>query len=179
MGLFDFLSGTKCPACGAKGARKTEARVSCPNRSCSYYDSSLGREAPSAPEIGMDVAQPATGSVSAAAASRRGGRFSAQRPLVIRYRNFEGVEKAFTGDAESAVRKKNHIVVRVEPTGQRITLCRDRIQNLGEVEASFPQPVAPGQPWPTARERQVLGYHKKHGSTSPLYEQIRARYPDW
>jgi hypothetical protein len=25
----------------------------------------------------------------------------------------------------------------------------------------------------------VLGYHKKHKTTSPLYEKIRAKYPDW
>ena len=34
-------------------------------------------------------------------------------------------------------------------------------------------------PWPTPRERQVLAYHKKYGTTSPLYEKIRAKYPDW
>jgi len=40
--------------------------------------------------------------------------------------------------------------------------------------------IADSQPsGPTARERQVLGFHKKHKSTSPLYEEIRAKYPDW
>jgi hypothetical protein len=39
--------------------------------------------------------------------------------------------------------------------------------------------VEPGQNWPTPREHQVLSYHKKHRTTSPLYEKIRAKYPNW
>jgi hypothetical protein len=30
-----------------------------------------------------------------------------------------------------------------------------------------------------AREAQVLGYHKKHGTSSPLYQKVRAKYPNW
>jgi hypothetical protein len=41
------------------------------------------------------------------------------------------------------------------------------------------QSIAPAQTGPSARERQVLSYHKRHHSTSPLYERIRAKYPDW
>jgi len=33
--------------------------------------------------------------------------------------------------------------------------------------------------WPSPRECQVLGYHKKHGTTSPLYRKTRAKYPNW
>lgn len=82
-------------------------------------------------------------------------------------------------ELESVVRKGNHLVGRVAPTGGKIALARDRIQNLGEVEAGLPQRVASGQPWPTPRERQVLGYHKKHGTSSSLFEQTRAKYPNW
>lgn len=32
---------------------------------------------------------------------------------------------------------------------------------------------------PQKRERQVLAYDQKYGTTSPLYEEIRAKYPDW
>jgi len=59
------------------------------------------------------------------------------------------------------------------------TLARARIQDWREFEDSLSQRVAPGQEWPTPRERQVLAYHKKYGTTSPLYEKIRAKYPDW
>ena len=50
---------------------------------------------------------------------------------------------------------------------------------VSEVEARCAQRVAPGQDWPTPRERQVLNYHRKHKTTSPLYERIRAKYPTW
>jgi len=80
------------------------------------------------------------------------------------------------------VRRRNHIVARVAPTGETITLSRDRIQNLSEVEEAFSEAAAPTESehtGPTARERQVLSFHKKYKSTSPLYEKIRSKYPDW
>jgi hypothetical protein len=166
MGFLDFLTGKiECPRCGAKGARGSGGRIQCPNPSCAYYDPALGGRG--------EVRQATT-----AAVAGRGG-FAPAKPVAIRYRNFQGQEKTFTADAESAVRKKNHLSVRVAPQGERIVLSRDRIQNLREVEDVFPQRVAPGQPWPTPRERQVLAYHKKYKSTSPLYEKIRAKYPNW
>ena len=99
--------------------------------------------------------------------------------FTIHYRDFRGQEKTFSVDAASAYRIKNHISVKVAPKGARIILSRNRILNLTEVESAFPQRVAPGQAWPTPRERQVLNYHLRRGSTSPLYETIRAKYPNW
>jgi hypothetical protein len=159
MGFFDSLFGkTKCPMCGTKGARTSGGRVRCPNPSCSFFDATLQRRRP-----------------------RSWGRadYSPARPLSIRYRNFRGQEKTFTADSESLRRKHNHIVARVAPTGRKIALLRDRIQNLTEVERALPQQDLPGQSGPNARERQVLSFHKKHKSTSPLCERIRAKYPDW
>jgi hypothetical protein len=106
-------------------------------------------------------------------------RFAPQKPIEIRYRNFRNEEKTFTSDATTIERKGNHLSVQVAPKGIRIALSRSRVLNLSEVEASFPQRVAPDQSWPTPRERQVLNYHKKYGTTSPLYEKIRAKYPNW
>ena len=82
-------------------------------------------------------------------------------------------------DSESLRRKRNHIVARVAPTGESISLSRDRIQNLANVEDALSQRVEETPHGPTARERQVLAYHKKYKTTSPLYERIRAKYPDW
>lgn len=77
-------------------------------------------------------------------------------------------------------RTRNHIIARVAPTGENISLPRDRIQNLPEVEEAVPHiSEAVIQSRPTARERRVLAFHKNHKSTSPLYEQLRAKYPDW
>jgi len=62
---------------------------------------------------------------------------------------------------------------------KQIALSRDRIQNMSEVDAVLPARDHSGAPRPNRKERQVRGYHTKHGTTSPLYEKIRAKYPNW
>jgi hypothetical protein len=167
MGLLAFLinlffggNRVQCPSCGTAGARKTQqGQIRCKNPSCPYFDVSLGRH------TGTTV--PTQGS------------FRPVNPITIRYRNFAGQDRTFVAELGSVVRKGNHLVGRVAPTGRKIALLRDRIQNLGELDSQLPQRVATGQPWPTPRERQVLAYHKKHGTSSPLFDKIRAKYPDW
>ncbi|HKU25279.1 MAG TPA: hypothetical protein VJQ54_07380 [Candidatus Sulfotelmatobacter sp.] len=172
MGLLDFLIGLftaggskiQCPSCGAQGARKSsDGLIHCGNPTCPYFDPALRRGT--------------RGQAGSSVPTR--GDFHPEHPLAIRYRNSAGQERTFTAERDSIVRKQNHLVARVVPTGRKITLSRDRIQNLNEVEASIPQRVAAGQPWPTPRERQILNYHKKHGSTSARYEQVRAKFPNW
>lgn len=166
MGLLDFLlnllsggSKLQCPGCGTIGARKTSSgQIRCKNPACPYFDPSL------APR-GAGTTVPTEGS------------FQPVKPLTIRYRNFAGQERAFVFEWDSVVNKGNHLVGRVAPTGRKIVLARERIQNLGEVEAQLPQSARFDQPRPTPRENQVLGYHRKHGTTSPLFEKIRAKYP--
>jgi hypothetical protein len=167
MGLLDFLQSlfggnkVQCPSCGTQGARKTsDGLILCKNLLCPYFGR-LGTLRQAGTTIRSD------------------GNFRPEHPVSIVYKNFAGQDRTFSAEQGSIVRKGNHIVARVAPTGLRVTLSRDRIQNLSQVEAAFPQKVAPGQPWPTARERQVLGYHKKHGTTSALYEKARAKYPNW
>jgi hypothetical protein len=175
MGFLDFLKGEKklqCPNCGTEGAKQSkDGTMRCPNRSCPYFDLSLA-SAPT-PANWTPGSQPASG-----LRSWRGG-FVPSQPITIRYRNFQNQERVFTADAGATVRKKNHLVATVTPTGAKITLSRDRIQNLSEVENALPLKVKSGQPWPSPRECQVLGYHKKHGTTSPLNQKIRAKYPSW
>lgn len=165
MGFLDWLFGRQdCPYCNTPGARRSDAGVRCPNPACQYFDSSLAKR----------------GTLRSAGTSiPRRGNFSPAKPLSIRYENFRGEVRNFVAETETVQRRRNHIVVRVAPTGEKISLARNRIQNLREVEAVLPQRVSPGQPWPSPRERQVLSYHKKYGTTSPLYEKIRAKYPDW
>jgi len=166
MGLFDFLFGKKnCPQCGTKGAHTKDGKTRCPNPSCQYFDGTLGRSG-----------------VLRAAGLRTARRsdFVPTNALDICYRNFQGQEKTFKGDREWIALKRNHVLVRVAPTGETIALSRDRIQNLGEVEEALPKASESGaQPQPNARERQVLSFHMRYKSTSPLYEKIRAKYPDW
>ena len=171
MGLLDFLKslfgsgGIQCPSCGTRSARQTEdGIVHCKNPLCPYFDARLGL----------------TGKLRQAGTRvPTRGDFRPMNPLSIRYRNFAGQDRDFSAERDSIVGKRNHIVASVAPTGRRITLSRDRIQNLSEVEAVAKQQVEPGQDWPSRVERQILIYHKKHGSTSPRYEQVRAKYPNW
>ncbi len=168
MGLLDFLvslfgGGEKidCPNCGTAGARKArDGTIRCKNQKCSNFDASfaLGRRIPPVPTS---------------------GDFQPQHPVSIRYVNFVGQNRNFSAERDSLVRQRNHIVAEVAPTGRKIALSRDRIQNLSEVEGYMPKRVEPGQNWPTGRERQILNYHKTHGTTSPRYEQVRAKYPSW
>ncbi len=168
MGLLDFLIGlfsggekVECPNCGIAGARKTrDGTIRCKNQTCPNFDPSLA--------LGRRIAPVPTS-----------GDFRPDHPVSIRYVNFVGQNRDFSAERNSLVRKKNHIVAEVAPTGRKIALSRDRVQNLSEVEGNMPQRVEPGQNWPTPRERQILGYHKKHGTTSTRYEQIRAKYPHW
>ena len=168
MGLLDFLislfgGGTTvdCPNCGTPGARRArDGTVRCKNSQCQYFDASLA--------LGRRLAPVPTA-----------GNFNPQHPVSIRYVNFAGLSRDFSAERDSLVRKRNHIVAQVAPTGRKITLSRDRIQNLSEVESNMPQRVEPGQNWPSGRELQILNYHKKHGTTSPRYEQVRTKYPIW
>jgi len=147
------------------GVRRSGRQTLCLNPKCANFDPSQRSSSPQA-------------SPPQAQSGWSRGRTPA-RPISIRYRNFQGQEKLFSADADSLRPRKNHISAEVAPTGQRITLARARILNLEEVASRVPARPAPGQPYPTRIERQVLGYHKKNKTTSPLYEKIRAKYPNW
>jgi hypothetical protein len=202
MGFFNALKniigGERCPACGTPGARKVGNEIRCLNPICQNFNPSLGSTdaqsqppQPSPPPQSQPPqgkpsgwssapAQPPQGKAAGWSSSSGAGQSGPPGgSIVIQYRNFQGQNKTFQADARSLHREKNHIVAKVAPQGREINLSRDRIQNLQEVESKMPQRVASGQNWPTPRERQVLNYHKKHGSTSPLYEKIRAKYPNW
>ena len=201
MGFFNalknILGGEKCPACGTPGARKVGNEIRCLNPVCQYFNPSMdsSEAAPRPPQPPQpSQTQPPQGKPSGWSSApaqpsqgrpsgwSSGGGQSSPPPagsVAIQYRNFQGQDKTFYADARSLHREKNHIVATVAPKGRQITLSRDRIQNLQEVESQMPQRIASGQNWPTPRERQVLNYHKKHRTTSPLYEKIRAKYPNW
>ncbi len=163
MGFLNWLFGKACPRCGTKGAKESGGRILCPNPTCAYYDASLGG---------------GTGAAKFAPSSSVGS-FASLSGLVVRYRTARGEEKTFDADISSGVWHKNHLSVKVAPKGIRLTLSRDRILNLSEIESAFPARVSPGQQWPSRVERQILNFHKKRGSTSPRYDALRAKYPNW
>jgi hypothetical protein len=174
MAFLDFLTGKmKCPSCGTRGASKTGVGYRCPNPSCQWFDPALGQKQPVRTRRNPSTGEPLAPKKAAASS------FAPARTIAISYRNSKGEVKSFNADPDSVERKNNHLTVRIAPTGARIVLSRERVQNLREVENAFPQRIAPGQAPPTPRERQVLGYHKKYKTTSPLYEKIRVKYPHW
>lgn len=182
MSLLDFLTGKiKCPRCGTSGAKEEYGRILCPNPSCAYYaGAASGSGQPSSGYSSASGGAPPTGGVGISVGDAPGWKGDAPgRTITIRYRNYKGEEKLFNADADSGRRSKKHISVCVAPKGIRIALAQGRILNWNEVDEALPQRVESGQAPPSARERQVLGYHKKYKTTSPLYEEIRAKYPNW
>jgi hypothetical protein len=184
MGWFDFIFSriATCPNCGDPRARNSLfGGIRCPNRACDHFDlelmheqsESFGQNPPSA-----DFSAPAgVGSASRkqrfAFGSRSSGTFDpGPNSIEVRYQNFRGEQCAFQGDNRTVRRRGNHLSLLVAPTGTRIALDRDRIQNLAEVEACV-------RAWPTPREAHVLRYHLRRGTTSQLFEQLRRRFPDW
>ncbi len=91
----------------------------------------------------------------------------------IDYRNFLDEDKTFLVDRRTLRVKRDHITAVAAPAGRRIALAKGRIRNLSEVERHI-RSIGAG---PSAREKQVLGYHRKNRSTSPLYESIKRKYP--
>jgi hypothetical protein len=166
MGFLDSLLGkNKCPNCGTPGAQINGAQVFCLNPTCTYFLGAQGRSEAPRPT----------------ASSPQGGSSAPSQVVTIQYQNFQGQQKTFTADASTLKRSREHILAKVAPKGQQIALSRRRIQNLHEVEQSLPpgHRGEAGESYPNGRERQVLGYHKKYKTTSPLYEKIRAKYPNW
>ena len=165
MGFLDWLTGKMdCPRCGTSGASEKNGQIQCPNPGCAYFVADSGVR------IALTTPDPDR---------QPGGSFNSGRQVEIRYKNFVGQERVFRADAATAVRRNRHIVVAVAPKGVKISLSLDRITNLSSIEGSLPPGVASEQAGPTPRERQILGYHKRHRSRSALYDSIRNKYPEW
>ncbi len=187
MGLF--ARDITCPHCNDPGARKALfGGVRCPNRACPFFDVGLmnEREAARLSPRGEGAAAAPAGSVRRYRNPRTGARIErgaahtgAFEPgpfrIEVRYENFRGEPRTFIGDRRTLLRRGNHLSLQVMPTGIRIALSRDRIQNLAEVESVE---SAMG-PQPTGQERRVLLYHAKRGTTSELCERLRQKYPEW
>jgi hypothetical protein len=175
MGLFDwFARQIACPECGNGGALRTLfGRIRCPNRACTHFDASLASPEEKGPQAEPTATyrNPLTG--EKITKPRRIAAFNpGARVIQVQYKNFRGEEKTFTGDARTLRRRHNHVSLRVSPSGTRIALARDRIRNLAELDAMLSKT-------PTRREQAIMAYHQKRGTTSPLFEQLRTKYPDW
>jgi hypothetical protein len=175
MGLFDwFTRPIACPECGERQARQPLfGRVRCPNRACAYFDPRLANaveEKRQAESLRL-YRNPRTG--ERITKSKIAKSFTPEgRIIQIRYKNYRGEEKTFSGAARSLRRRHNHVSLCVAPSGTRIALSRKRILNLAEIDSLL-------STTPTPREQSIFAYHKKRGTTSQLLERLRTQYPDW
>ena len=168
--LIDALSGgMKCPACGTRGAKRVRDTIRCLNPVCQFFNPQATKEARAARARVRDTASK----------QARVPNVPSGDTVSIRYRNSRGESKTFSADRSSLRRRHNHIVARVAPSWKQVSLARDRVENLTDIDTHLPERDRSEAPQPSARERQVLGYHKKYGTTSPLFEKIRAKYPKW
>ncbi|PYP83443.1 MAG: hypothetical protein DMG65_24375 [Candidatus Angelobacter sp. Gp1-AA117] len=174
--LLNMVGGEKCPVCGTPGAQKSGDQVRCLNPLCQNFigASSQPPSAPPQPKQTQQSTQPQqpSGSFSHSFGKPVTGT------IAIQYKNFQGQNKTFSADAGSLRRKGRHVVARVAPSGKPIALSVDRIQNMNEIDPLLPPWDRSRVPRPNKKERQVIGYHTKHGTTSPLFEKIKAKYSD-
>ena len=94
------------------------------------------------------------------------------RAIQIQYLNFRSEMKTFVGDKGTIRAKGKFVSLRVAPTGRRVTFNRECIQNRADVDAAMRQ-----FPAPNPVEAQILGYYRKHGGSTPRYEQLRKKFP--
>ena len=168
MGVLDFLwRPCVCPECRTPGATKRFGRVKCRNSSCPNYDYGYALSAPNT------SSSPGSSSLSR---QFQGNFDPGSYRMEIRYRNFRGEEQSYTGDRRTLRRRGRHISICLAPTGRRASFALKWIlspSNAGDAAESTEQAA------PTGPERRVLNYHKNHHTTSPLYESLRKKYPDY
>jgi hypothetical protein len=167
MGLFDSGAATvKCPECGTWGARKSLFKVKCVNPSCAKYDADYAA---------VYQQSRVAGKTAAETFPHLKGRASPEDySLHIRYKNFRGDEIVYSADPGTGYTKNEHLVIRVAPTGQRITFRSSAIQNRSDVESQLPK-----GPLPNPQERKILNYHLRRGTTSSLFRKVREKYPNY
>ncbi|MGH7744885.1 MAG: hypothetical protein ACREQ5_08765 [Candidatus Dormibacteria bacterium] len=164
MGQFD--EGVKCPKCGTWGARKSLWKVKCVNPACAKYDSEYAE--------GYKQSRISGKTASEVFPRLKGKADSNDYPLQIRYRNFRGNEIIYSADPRTAYQKSEFVVVRLAPTGKRVSFRLDKIQNRSDVES-----VLSDNPQPDGNERRILHYHLRRGTSSPVFEKLREKYPNY
>lgn len=172
MSLIDiFGQDAACPACGSIAAKKLLFFIRCPNRACVHGGAPAPKRKPEAAKVQRraEAEWPVDPEFAPGAEA-----------LAVRYKNFLGEEKVFTGDRRTLRDAGRHVSLAVAPSGQRIALAKERILNLPDVQARLPAAAGgAASPAPTPLERQILGYHQKHATTSPAYEEILRKHPEW
>jgi hypothetical protein len=164
MGQFD--DAVTCPRCGTWGAKKFLWNVKCTNPSCVKFDS----EYAAAFRQSRVVGKPA----SEVFPNLKGKADPNDYSLQIRYQNFRGNEITYSANPRCAYQQGEFVVVRLAPTGKRVSFRLARIQNRSDVESALSE-----NSQPSGNERRILHYHLRHGSSSPAFEKLRRKYPNY
>ena len=174
MGFFnalkDILGGGKCPICGTPGARKVGTEIRCFNPTCQYFNPSLaaGEAPPQQPQASRQDGVPLHPASPPLPQARS--------PFNTRISRDKTRPSRLTRSRFTAKRTTLSPKWRPRESRSRCHAIAFRILmrwSAGCRRGSRPDRI--GHP----RERQVLNYHKKYKTTSPLYEKIREKYPNW
>jgi hypothetical protein len=133
--------------------------VRCPNRECAKYDADVAFEWDQNRNASSTPSAPLTGAFD-----------PGDNRIEFRYRNAFGDEKAFVGDRTTIRRRGVHVSICLAPTGARCAFALSRILDRSDVEAAIPP-----EDEMSGTDRQILAYHRKHGTTSSRYEELKAR----
>ena len=172
MGHFD--DAVRCPECGTWGAKKSLFKVKCINPGCRRYDAERAEA--------FQQNRVAGKSAREVFPHLKGKADPNEYTLPIRYQNFRGDEIVYSADPTTGYQKGAHAVFRLAPTGRRVTFKLDKVQNRSEVDARLAENQREKEregPQPTGRERRVLKYHLRKGTTSALFEELRQKYPNF
>jgi hypothetical protein len=153
MGLFSFFKKLvdveppfACPLCGDTYARTVEAKVYCQTFDCQNFDDALRNFKPKGEVKG------------------------------IVYENYIGEVKTFEIDCASIKLSRDRLSASASPTGRRLSLHRDKIQNLEDFRSYIDRAIKVAHL--DSADRQVLTYHSNKGSTSERYEAILKELED-
>ncbi|HXX46076.1 MAG TPA: hypothetical protein VEJ38_15205 [Candidatus Acidoferrales bacterium] len=168
MSLFDwFGKECSCPECRQRVAKQFMGKVKCRNVNCPNYDREFAQKSP----MPMGSTQAPT------PLPRFSGNFDpGSNRIEIRYRNFRGDEQTYVGDRRTLRRRGQHVSICLAPAGRRATFALKWVISPSGLEGMASASEADG---PNAKERRVLAYHEKRGTTSTLYEALRKKYPDF
>ena len=164
MGQFD--NAVQCPKCGTWGAKRSLWKVKCTNPSCEKYDSEYAQAFRQSRVVGKPASEVFT--------HLKGKADPNDYTMQIRYQNFRGDEIIYSADPGTAYQLGEFVVVRLAPTGKRVSFKRGRIQNRGDVES-----IVKDNPQPSGAERRILHYHLRRGTSSRTFEELRQKYPNY
>ena len=163
MGFLAKLFGKsgECPGCHEPGARVSFFGASCIWPGCAFYDADYAAQVIRGRSVHWSQVPPV----------------EFDDPVEIEYTNFRGEQKTFTAEGRSLRVRGRHLSACVAPSGWRIALKLDRIGNLDAIKPAVAQAHA-AREGVTGHAAYVINFHRRRGTTSPLYESLRAKHPN-